>query len=63
MTWDDGSGALTTDLLSQSLPVIDRSTVSSHGDRLRAVDPFATGRDFLEREGRLLERRLFATVF
>ena len=27
------------------------------------MDPFATGRDFLEREGRLLERRLFATVF
>ena len=26
-------------------------------------DPFAAGRAFLEREGRLLERRLFATVF
>jgi len=27
------------------------------------VDPFAGGAGFLEREGRLLERRLFATVF
>lgn len=27
------------------------------------ADPFAAGRSFLEREGRLLERRLFATLF
>src|SRR5438105_10616817 len=44
---DDGSGGL----------------MSFHGDRLPAVDAFAAGRDFLEREGRLLERRLFATLF